>query len=314
MKLLILILLFPFITQGQIVRTNPYYKPFAAACTPLLLDTYSGAAAAYSLRKLDCDYAGSAIRVRRSSDNTESDIGFTSGGDLDTAALKTFIGTGGTDDGFVVTWYDQSGNSRNATMSTSTQQPLVMDNGVVLRLSGLPTVIFDGSNDRLEFSRIDLTAGTLFATTRRTGSNTFQTFFYITQSSTGRSAFETGLNNNATYGPVIVGSNGNSSFYAKGGTLRDNEDRILTTIWLGTGTSGATHYSAYDDNSSITLSNSGNVGASSGSVSFIGCGISLSSITNFYGGWISELIFYGADKSSDRSNINSNINNYWGIY
>ena len=35
MRLLILILLLPFITQGQIVRTHPYYKPFAASgCTP----------------------------------------------------------------------------------------------------------------------------------------------------------------------------------------------------------------------------------------------------------------------------------------
>jgi len=35
MRLLILLILLPFITQGQIVRTHPYYKPFAASgCTP----------------------------------------------------------------------------------------------------------------------------------------------------------------------------------------------------------------------------------------------------------------------------------------
>jgi hypothetical protein len=43
-----------------------------------LLDTYSGAAVAYSLRKLSSTYNGSAIRVRRSSDNTEMNIGFNS--------------------------------------------------------------------------------------------------------------------------------------------------------------------------------------------------------------------------------------------
>ena len=32
----------------------------------LLLDNYSGAAAAYSLRKLNTSYTGSVIRVRRS--------------------------------------------------------------------------------------------------------------------------------------------------------------------------------------------------------------------------------------------------------
>jgi hypothetical protein len=57
----------------------------------LLLDTYSGAAAAYSLRKLKSDYAGSAIRVRRTSDNTEQDIGFVNN-QLDTSSLQSFVG------------------------------------------------------------------------------------------------------------------------------------------------------------------------------------------------------------------------------
>ena len=61
--------------------------------TPLL-DTYSGAAAAYSLRLLDSTYTGSAIRVRRSSDNTEQDIGFNVFGELDTVSLLAFAGTG----------------------------------------------------------------------------------------------------------------------------------------------------------------------------------------------------------------------------
>jgi hypothetical protein len=55
----------------------------------LLLDTYSGAAAAYSLRRLSGAYTGSAIRVRRASDNTEQDIGFVSN-ELDTATLESF--------------------------------------------------------------------------------------------------------------------------------------------------------------------------------------------------------------------------------
>jgi hypothetical protein len=47
-----------------------------APAASLLLDTYSGAAVAYSLRKLRTAYSGSAIRVRRSSDNAEQDFGF----------------------------------------------------------------------------------------------------------------------------------------------------------------------------------------------------------------------------------------------
>jgi hypothetical protein len=78
-----------------------------------LLADYPGAAAAYSLRLLDTDYTGSAVRVRRASDNAEQDIGFDGNGDLDTTALATFCS--GTD-GFVKTWYDQA-NSNDATQT-----------------------------------------------------------------------------------------------------------------------------------------------------------------------------------------------------
>ena len=49
-------------------------------------------AVAYSLRKLRSAYIGSAVRVRRSSDNTEQDIGFTTEGELDTTSLLSFVG------------------------------------------------------------------------------------------------------------------------------------------------------------------------------------------------------------------------------
>ena len=65
---------------------------YAADPITLLLNDYPGAAAAYSLRKLNNAYAGSAVRVRRSSDNTEQDIGFVLG-QLDTTSLSTFVGT-----------------------------------------------------------------------------------------------------------------------------------------------------------------------------------------------------------------------------
>ncbi|WP_223226709.1 hypothetical protein, partial [Klebsiella michiganensis] len=49
---------------------------------------------ALSLRQLSASYTGPAIRVRRSSDNTEINIGFTAEGDLDTTALLNFCGSG----------------------------------------------------------------------------------------------------------------------------------------------------------------------------------------------------------------------------
>jgi len=63
----------------------------ASIAPSLLLDTYTGAAVAYSLRQLRTAYTGAAIRVRRSSDNAEQDINFV-GGDLDTTSMINFVG------------------------------------------------------------------------------------------------------------------------------------------------------------------------------------------------------------------------------
>ncbi len=105
----------PVILGGN---TGIYLASLAPPASPLLLDTYTGAAVAYSLRQLRTAYTGAAIRVRRSSDNAEQNIGFVNNV-LDTASLLTFCGAG---NGFVTTWYDQSGNANNATQSTAFNQ------------------------------------------------------------------------------------------------------------------------------------------------------------------------------------------------
>ena len=120
-----------------------------AASRYLVLDRYSAITAAYSLRLLKSSYTGSpAIRIRRSSDNSETDIGFTSSGDLDEAALIAFTGSG---DGFVRTWYDQSGNNNHAINTNVATQPQLVFAGVVNKMNGRPSL--KGSvarNTRLE--------------------------------------------------------------------------------------------------------------------------------------------------------------------
>lgn len=106
------------------------------------LDTVAAPAVAYSLRKLRGSYSGSLIRVRRSSDNTEQDIGVTGCGTLDTAALTTFVGAG---NGYVKTWYDQSGNSRDATQSTNGSQPMIVNAGTITSKFGQSIIYFNGS-------------------------------------------------------------------------------------------------------------------------------------------------------------------------
>ena len=117
--------------------------------TPLL-DTYSGAAAAYSLRKLRTAYTGAAIEVFNGT--SYQDIGFNVFGELDTVSLAAFCGA---NNGFVSKWYDQSGNANDATQTTPANQPKIYDSvtGVIKEGSAgneKPAVEFDGTNDVLQ--------------------------------------------------------------------------------------------------------------------------------------------------------------------
>lgn len=115
---------------------------YSEVATLPLLNTYTNGQAAYSLRKLNSSYTGAAINVRRTSPTSASqDIGFTAAGELDVGALSTFCGSG---DGFVQTWYDQSGNGRNATQTSQTLQPKIFSSGFTLYVNSKPAVYFDG--------------------------------------------------------------------------------------------------------------------------------------------------------------------------
>ena len=94
----------------------------------------------HSLRKVNPAYSGPAIRVRRSLDNTELDIGFT-GRVLDTAALLTFVGSG---DGYVRTLYDQVGVN-HVHQSNTARQPLIALAGAVClnKDDRRPTILFN---------------------------------------------------------------------------------------------------------------------------------------------------------------------------
>lgn len=96
---------------------------------------------AFGTRKLRAAYAGSALRVRRSSDNAELDIGFTASGDLNTTALLAHTGAG---QGYVVTWYDQSGNGRDVTQATALAQPLIVSAGSLQTIGTRGAAVFDG--------------------------------------------------------------------------------------------------------------------------------------------------------------------------
>jgi hypothetical protein len=78
-------------TAADYIKTT-FTGPSSPA-TPLMEfgDNFAGVTAYYSLRRFTIGEDTNAIRVRRSSDDTEQDIGFDSNGDLDSTALTTFV-------------------------------------------------------------------------------------------------------------------------------------------------------------------------------------------------------------------------------
>ena len=116
--------------------------PSGTAYTPPL-DTYTGATAAYSVRKLSSTYSGSCIEAYRVSDGATQDIGFDAEGLIDTAAIATFASGG---EVRVRTWYDQSGNALDAVQTTVSQMPQIYDGSAVNTENDTPAILWNGTN------------------------------------------------------------------------------------------------------------------------------------------------------------------------
>lgn len=80
-----------------------------------------------STRLMRMGYSGACMRVRRSSDNTETDINYVNG-EIDTSTLLTFCGVGS---GYVVKWYDNSRGAKDVFNYTAANQPRIVNAGIL---------------------------------------------------------------------------------------------------------------------------------------------------------------------------------------
>jgi len=107
------------------------------------LTSATPAANAYSLRRLSSAFTGSVVKVRRSSDNAMTDIGFNGNGDFDSAALLAFAGNG---TAYVVRWYDQSGAGVDLFQDDYSSQPILAENGAMKKFNNKSALFFNGKN------------------------------------------------------------------------------------------------------------------------------------------------------------------------
>jgi hypothetical protein len=208
--------------------------------------------------------------------------------------------TGQPFNGFVSTWYDQSGNANDATQATTTAQPKIVDAGSLVT-GGLK---FDGVDDGLAVSGQVLTSSSLYVASvmqHATGTSTSlgQTIFGQYQFSTsGR--FQLSTNNsscsffaNATNSIVGLGAGAIGTSQT---LISVNGDGSNAEIWRD-GISKAT-----DTYSGFTPA----------TVDFT-IGIDSDGAREF-NGKIAEIIIYPSDQSANRVGIETNINAAYSIY
>ena len=195
--------------------------------------------------------------------------------------------------GFVETWYDQSGNGNDATQLTAGSQPKIVDAGVLVT-GGID---FDGVDDHFDFSSgnpitsIDA-ASAFFVGSSDSSSN--QCGINISQSASQR-----------FYLPAM-----NSDSFRFG--YADSLTAVTfassnTSEHLFTGIAGASTTSGYYDgelkgtvSSATGVSGSGEIG-------------SIGSVYR-WDGRMREIIIYDSDQSANREAIEANINNQYDIY
>ena len=297
MKYIIILLLFSLTAAGQ-------QEFFHAQNKGLLLDEYPNAAAAYSLRRVNSRYTGPLIRVRRDSTGQDAqDIG-SIGEALDTVALKAFVRN---NSGYVTTWYDQSGNARNATQTTAANQPRIVNVGVIDIKNGKPSIRFLGS-------------GKGFLSYKFAAPNT-NWAYYVTI------AMDNVASNNVIWGIDGAGYQQNGMYnYTGGYSLNStgvNADfstgsfsNNILFLKLSQYLSNNTGY--FSDNGVLSSTTSRLVG---------GVPYTVGNRTNFilgdyppdninYGfiGNMSEFIVYPSDQTTTRTQIERNINSYYAIY
>lgn len=295
-----------------------------------ILDTYTGASAGYSLRRLSIDYTGYAIQVTRTSDSATQDIGFKTGyngrfGDLDTAALESFAGSNTC---VVSKWYDQSGNDDHMTATNTSYMPTIVSSGTLIKQGDKPAVRFDGSNDALTATNNN--------TFSYTGGASVIAVSY--KNSTAYKAYETLLS---------VGATGNSSnnnrrmqFYGfPNPSAASPRPTMGTDIWSPAGMQidasvstnsrmiNGYYISDWQDHRSTGTSNLTLNGVDQTTKSYgsqnpdgirpnpmkMGVGDEILT-TSHFGGDIQEILVWTSDQNSSRTGIQNDMNSFYGVY
>jgi len=209
--------------------------------------------------------------------------------------LDTWTITQTTADGAVTTFYDQTGNGNDATNSTESEQPLVVSAGTLVEENGKAAVEYDGAGDQLALSSSISLGDSDFAInlvyrSLLTSSEDYVLFGQSGQSRMRLYDYQVRLYiSNVTYDFASSNNFGSQYLY----TLEADAARGLQVYRDGTATGSELTIASGDDFVQ----------------EFIGNGV-----TRPINGRLQEVIIFNSDQSSNRTGIETNINDHFDIY
>jgi hypothetical protein len=249
--------------------------------------------AAWSMNRKLVSTATVAIRVRRSSDNTQEDIGF-AGDVLDAAALASFVGA---NDAFVTNVYDQTGNGRHLGQGDSGKQPRIVS-------AGTPdgAMVFDASDDCLvsETLAMGTARAALFAEWERSTDGSVRVLAELSNN------YSSDNNRFAIYTysvqGAMIGAMGTSG--ARINSFANDADMGFWTYLFDKSTSGSGQIAVWRDSVSLTPTTvaTTDVGGTFSS-SNLNVGARANGAAFPSGAKIRQLVLYTADVSASRADI-----------
>ena len=190
-------------------------------------------------------------------------------------------------DGFVETWYDQSGNGNNAVQATAANQPKIVNAGTLLN-----ELDFDGSDDQLDFTALNESDLSIFSVANFDDA-AGQDRILSTTGGADSSGFGKG---SATAG-FFRASSGSANQPALNATISADQDIVYSFIRAsntGTFFTNGTASSTFSNSTAFKASAIGGHGSK-------------------IDGSLKELIIYDSNQTAKRSSLETNIATQYGI-